>query len=264
VNPPAPINDLHIYPSTGLVFLANETSLMTAYYIPDLGPSPRWSRFLDNMTEEMEEDQTTSIYEDYKFVDRAELRTFVYFFLSFFLTSCVLNKKFPAFHSLGLDHLIGTPTLKPYMHGFFVDLRLYTKARAIANPFAYAEHRERAIAARLEKERESRIRGTVARAKQSSDKVKVNQGLVERIKERGEKERKKEERRKAKTTTVEGAGTDGTQPQPPAAVESLLSDPRFSQVFNDPEFQVDEASREFSLVNPSAYAQAQVSFSIHP
>jgi ribosome biogenesis protein ENP2 len=74
VNPPAAINDLHIYPSTGLVFLANETSPMTAYYIPELGPAPKWSKFLDNMTEGMEQDQAATIYEDYKFIDRAELK----------------------------------------------------------------------------------------------------------------------------------------------------------------------------------------------
>ena len=44
---------------------------------------------------------------------------------------------------LGLDHLVGTPALKPYMHGYFVSLELYDAARVIANPYAYAEHRER-------------------------------------------------------------------------------------------------------------------------
>jgi ribosome biogenesis protein ENP2 len=148
------------------------------------------------------------------------------------------------------------------MHGFFVDLRLYTKARAIANPFAYAEHRERLIAARLEKERESRIRGTVGRSKQpASDKVKVNQSLVDRIREREEKEKKREERRKAKQILDESAaaGEDEEEDGRVGGASSLLSDPRFSQVFNDPEFQVDETSREFALVNPSAYSQAMVS-----
>lgn len=67
------INDLHVYPGTGLVFLANETSPMTGYYVPQLGPAPKWCRFLDNMTEEMEEDQETLLYDDYKFVDQQEL-----------------------------------------------------------------------------------------------------------------------------------------------------------------------------------------------
>jgi ribosome biogenesis protein ENP2 len=147
------------------------------------------------------------------------------------------------------------------MHGFFVDLRLYTKARAIANPFAYAEHRERMIVARVEKERESRIRGNIGRSKLPvSDKVRVNQSLVERIRVREEKERKKEEKRKAKkvdeTAAADGEGAGEGQRR---AATSLLADARFSQVFTDPEFQVDETSREFAIVNPSAYSQAIVS-----
>jgi ribosome biogenesis protein ENP2 len=68
-----PINDMHIYPSTGLMLLTNETSPMTAYYIPQVGPAPKWARFLDNMTEEMEDGEEVLMYDDYKFVDRQEL-----------------------------------------------------------------------------------------------------------------------------------------------------------------------------------------------
>lgn len=78
---------------------------MGAYYIPQLGPAPKWASFLDNLTEEMEENPSHNIYDDYKFVSRKEL------------------------NALGLEHLIGTDTLKAYMHGFFVDLRLYEKVR---------------------------------------------------------------------------------------------------------------------------------------
>lgn len=78
---------------------------MGAYYIPQLGPAPKWASFLDNLTEEMEENPSSNVYDDYKFVSRKELE------------------------ALGLDHLIGTDTLKAYMHGFFVDLRLYEKVK---------------------------------------------------------------------------------------------------------------------------------------
>lgn len=58
---------------------------MTTYYIPQLGPAPRWCSFLENLTEEMEEGAggTKGVYEDYKFVSRAELSQCVLFpFLS--------------------------------------------------------------------------------------------------------------------------------------------------------------------------------------
>lgn len=58
---------------------ANEGIQMATYYIPQLGPAPRWCSFLENLTEEMEEGAggARGIYEDYKFVSRAELATCV-------------------------------------------------------------------------------------------------------------------------------------------------------------------------------------------
>lgn len=77
VTAPVAINDMHIHPNSGLIFLANEQSAMTGYYVPQLGQAPKWCRFLDNMTEEMEDDQQAVVYEDYKFVDRKELQSCV-------------------------------------------------------------------------------------------------------------------------------------------------------------------------------------------
>ena len=256
INPPMPINDLHIYPGTGLVFLANETSPMTGYYVPQLGPAPKWCRFLDNMTEEMEDDQVTTIYDDYKFVDRAEL------------DECVPSPSFlvllgsgpstdssPLARSLNLTHLIGTDTLKPYMHGYFVDLRLYTKARAIANPFQYAEHRDQLVRDKLAAEHESRIRGAKKAAGSSGGAgaggVKVNKALAKKLRTEEERQRKREagelsddydegsKRRKKKSAA---AGADAP---------SLLKDDRFGDLFTNPDFEIDEESREFQLLNPS-------------
>ena len=57
---------------------ANEGIKMCVYYIPQLGPAPRWASFLENLTEELEEGATTrGVYEDYKFVSRQELSTCV-------------------------------------------------------------------------------------------------------------------------------------------------------------------------------------------
>ncbi len=58
---------------------------------------------------------------------------------------------------LGLDALLGSPLLRPYMHGFFVDARLHAKAVAAAAPCAYEEHRAQRIAAKMEEERQGRI-----------------------------------------------------------------------------------------------------------
>jgi ribosome biogenesis protein ENP2 len=52
---------------------------MNTYFIPQLGPAPRWASFLENITEEMEDQSTRSVYEDFKFVERKELQTWVFF-----------------------------------------------------------------------------------------------------------------------------------------------------------------------------------------
>ena len=52
---------------SGLVFVAAEQPKVLSFFIPSLGTAPKWCSFLDNLTEELEE-QTTGVYEDYKFV----------------------------------------------------------------------------------------------------------------------------------------------------------------------------------------------------
>ena len=58
---------------------------------------------------------------------------------------------------LGLGHLLGTPLLRAYMHGYFLHNRLHAKAKALAQPFAYEAYREQRVSAKLDAERKSRI-----------------------------------------------------------------------------------------------------------
>ena len=161
----------------------------------------------------------------------------------------------PFFHSLGLDHLIGTPALKPYMHGYFVSLKLYDAARVIANPFAYDEHRAKLVREKMDKMSESRIR-----AKKEVG-VKVNKALAEKIlrdEEKAQKRAEKKNKRKQGAATdvnMEAADKDESRDEEVAA-PSILSDPRFAKVFENPEFAIDENSREFALLNPSSVGQA--------
>ncbi|KAJ7433974.1 hypothetical protein FB451DRAFT_1470351 [Mycena latifolia] len=135
-----------------------------------LGPAPRWASFLENITEEMEDQTTRSVYEDYKFVERSELTI------------------------LRLDHLVSTPTLKPHMRRHFLSLKLYDAARIIANPFAYTEYREKVVRERMEKLVETRIRTK----KDGSAGVKINKALAEKILRDQEREVKRLEKRKVR------------------------------------------------------------------
>ena len=249
MTPATDLNDVHHLPGSGLLMTANEGIQMTTYYIPQLGPAPRWCSFLENITEELEDSAggARTVYEDYKFVSRAELATYVSTCIRFPLSACQ-----PAVSSLGLDHLVGTPALKPYMHGYFISLKLYDAARVIANPYVYEEHRAKMVQEKLDKLAEGRIR-----TRKDQVKVKVNKALAEKITQEEQRAEKREERKRKRAMEEGDAAMDVDADEAPAAKQktSLLSDTRFAALFEDPEFEVDEKSREYALLNPSAVAQ---------
>lgn len=196
VEPVVDINDVAWCKNTGMILTANEGKQQHAFFIPQLGPAPKWCSFLDNMVEEMAEEVHTETYDNYKFLTLPELK------------------------QLSLDHLVGkTNLLRPYMHGYFVASKLYEQARLIANPYVWEEERMKRVKDKVEKERASRIRG--------GKKVKVNQQLVDRL-------LKKQENREQVDVKA-----------------GVLGDERFSKLFEDEEFVVDETSREFQVLNPS-------------
>jgi ribosome biogenesis protein ENP2 len=153
----------------GLILCAGEQSKVQSFYCPVLGAAPQWCSFLDNITEELEERdgmhdnpssggdavQTETVYEDYKFLTRAEI------------------------DKLGIQNLVGTPLLRGYMHGFFVHVGLYNRIRAVAKPFEYSEYRSKKIKERMEEKRASRIAPKVSVVKKT--KAKVNPDLADRL-----------------------------------------------------------------------------------
>ncbi|NWH28329.1 NOL10 protein, partial [Grus americana] len=199
MEPEHDINDVCLYPNSGMLMTANEAPKMNIYYIPVLGPAPKWCSFLDNLTEELEENPESTVYDDYKFVTRKDLE------------------------NLGLAHLIGSSLLRAYMHGFFMDIRLYHKAKMMANPFAYEEYRREKIRQKIEETRAQRV--------QLKKLPKVNKELALKLIEE-EEEQQVTRKRKQKT------------------LPSLLKDDRFKVMFENPDFQVDEQSEEFRLLNP--------------
>lgn len=129
------------------------------------------------------------------------------------------------------------------MHGYFLSLKLYTTARLIANPQSYEEYRDKLVSEKIASKAESRIR---ARREQP----KVNKALAERLRKAEEREeaaaRKKAARAAARAEAVAEEAEDAKSKEP-----SLMSDPRFKAIFENPEFEVDEQSREFALLNPA-------------
>lgn len=102
ISPPAgsessDINHVHHLPGTGLVVAAVEGTQMGAWYVPSLGPAPKWCSFLDTVTTEMDEledgkgsSENKGVYEDFKFVDKEELERSVKVCLLLFFFSVSL------------------------------------------------------------------------------------------------------------------------------------------------------------------------------
>ena len=218
---------------SGMFLTANEGRQQHAFFIPQLGPAPKWCSFLDNIVEEMADDpndpsaysgrQAGEVYDNYKFLTLAQLQT------------------------INLDHLVGkTNLLRPYMHGYFVAQRLYEEARLIANPSSWEEERAKRVKEKIEKERESRIRGKKQVA------AKVNRRMAEKILEREERN----ERRRAQRVLAHGGDEKSESHDHVKNVEAgekgLLADSRFARLFQDEDFTIDETSREFQSLNPSS------------
>ncbi|CAK9816022.1 Nucleolar protein 10 [Anthophora plagiata] len=188
-------NDMCIIPNTGMLLMANENTKMQTYYIPSLGPAPYWCSFLDNLTEELEELNYETIYDDYKFVTEKEL------------------------DELGLSHLKGTTLLRAYMHGYFMDIRLYRKARDVMKPFEFEEYKKKKIQQKIQETCGSRV--------QIQKLPSVNKELALKLMD-DETNTKKRKR----------------------SSSNLLTDERFKQLFTNPDFEVDKNSQEYTLLNP--------------
>jgi ribosome biogenesis protein ENP2 len=118
IEPKAAVNDVELCGDTGLLFVPLEQEKIGTYFIPTMGPAPKWCAFLENLTEELEESNSTTLYDDFKFLTLADL------------------------DKLNASNLIGTPVLKAYMHGYFMELRAYQKLISVADPFAYEKFKQ--------------------------------------------------------------------------------------------------------------------------
>ena len=240
VEPAVDLNSVALCKGSGMLLTANEGREQHSFFIPQLGPAPKWCSFLDNLVEEMAEDpndpnaftkqKSGNVYDNYKFLTTQQLK------------------------SLNLAHLVGTTNLlRPYMHGYFVAQRLYEEAKLIADPFIWEEERNKRVREKIDAERESRIRGN------KKITAKVNKRLAEKMLERTEKN----ERRRVKRVLEKGQDDDMVEQQFSVTdvVEKepggLLADHRFAKLFKDEDFAIDESSREFQSLNPSTRPAAK-------
>ncbi|XP_022662202.1 nucleolar protein 10-like [Varroa destructor] len=193
------INDVKVFGRSGLIFIATESPKIQPYYIPALGTAPRWCSFLDNITEELEESNQDTVYDDYRFITNKELE------------------------ELNLTNLVGTSMLRAYMHGYFIDTRLYYKAKELSQPFAYEEYKKKKIKERLNSTRVDRVPD-----KRTMDLPAVNKRVAQRLLEKEQELKESNDKKKMKK------------------FNNPMKDPRFSAMFSNPEFEVDEETEDYN------------------
>uniref|UniRef100_T1ID67 NUC153 domain-containing protein n=1 Tax=Rhodnius prolixus TaxID=13249 RepID=T1ID67_RHOPR len=189
-------NNLCHVPDSGLMFMANENVKILTYYIPTLGPAPKWCSFLDNLTEELEESRFETVYDDYKFVSALDAND----------------------HLMLIIVINSTKMLRAYMHGYFINIRLYNKAKSLTQPFSFEEYKKRKVREKIEAERGTRI--------QIKNLPKVNKDLALKLAD--------DERNMKKKNNA----------------SSILRDNRFKALFENPDFHIDPNSEEYRLLNP--------------
>lgn len=100
---------------------------------------------------------------------------------------------------------------------FFIDIRLYNKAKAVVEPFAFDRYRKEKIRQQIEANRPARL-------KVKSNLPAVNQELALKYIDA-------DENRRSKST-------------------NLLKDDRFKALFSNPEFEVDKNAMEYKMLTP--------------
>lgn len=101
---------------------------------------------------------------------------------------------------------------------FFVDIRLYNKARSAIEPFAFEKYRKEKIRQQIEASRPARL-------KIKSNLPAVNQELALKYMDENENNSRKKS-------------------------ANLLNDDRFKALFSNPEFEVDKNAAEYKMLTP--------------
>ncbi|XP_051197904.1 uncharacterized protein [Lolium perenne] len=205
------INDVCIFPNSGLMLLALDNSQIPAHFIPALGPAPKWCSHLDNLTEEMEEKQENTLYDDYKFLTEEEMER------------------------LGLSEYKNSDAVRAHLHGYVIRYDLYKKQRAKLDIMDYETLQKEMKKKKLDAQRKSRITQVV--------KIpKVNRQMFDNI-------LAEEEELDADVDNVDKSSTRKKKRRL-ELTKSLLTDPRFDEMFKNKAYEVDVTSREYQALHP--------------
>lgn len=120
---------------SGVLAVCCDVPRVQVHFIPSLGVAPRWATFLENLTEEMEEKEVTTVYDDYTFIAKEELDR--------------LGMMQPADMADG--------KIRPALHGAFVENSLYRQWKAVVDPSGLNRYLQQQAAKKKTERWEDRI-----------------------------------------------------------------------------------------------------------
>lgn len=205
------INDVCIFPNSGLMLLALDNSQIPAHFIPALGPAPKWCSHLDNLTEEMEEKQENTLYDDYKFLTEEEMER------------------------LGLSEYKNSDAVRAHLHGYVICYDLYKKQRAKLHIADYETLQKEMKDKKLAAQRISRITQVVKIPKANRQLLDDIRTAEEEIDADVENVSKSSIRKKKVKLEMKKA---------------LLTDLRFLPMFQNKDYEIDEDSPHYSAFHP--------------
>ncbi|ORC87553.1 uncharacterized protein TM35_000211590 [Trypanosoma theileri] len=119
---------------SGVVCICCDTPRVQVHFIPQLGVAPRWASFLELLTEELEEKEVTTVYDDYTFIAKEEM------------------------DALGMtaEDLAGGK-VRPVMHGAFIENGLLRELKAVVDPGAFNRYVQESAKRKTQQRWENRI-----------------------------------------------------------------------------------------------------------
>lgn len=149
VDAPADISDFCLFRSqhhmvepftcddSGVLAVCCDVPRVQVHFIPALGTAPQWASFLENLTEELEEKEITTVYDDYTFISKEELDA-----LGMMQPTDMTDGK-----------------IRPALHGAFVENSLYRQWKAVVDPAGL----NRYLQQQAEKKKSGRLEERISR-----------------------------------------------------------------------------------------------------
>lgn len=203
-------NDVEFYPNSGLLFATGQgMPRIGVYFLPTLGVAPKWCSFLDSMTEELAETAKSTIYDSFQFVSKEVLE------------------------QLHAEDLLGTKYLQPYMHGYFMDAKLYQKLKAASEPFKYEEYLHKQKLKEIDAKKPMRVTTKTHADSEVAKKIQANKALHDKL-----------------ARQIAGARGDLSSKKSKKAggqAKAVLQDDRFKSMFENPDFEIEEVKGDGGL-----------------